>query len=86
MILMQIMRADARMYPEIVEKRFCRSDILPKEYFDTDEPQTYIIFPIHASIGFSELKGRNTHDIIACMQTADEAMYIHKRSYKAEER
>ena len=262
MILMQIMRANARMYPEIVEKRFDRSDILPKEYFDTDEPQTYIIFPIHyknleygylvlnpvvgewpssiastytnalssalensyyqkqflefaeikrmsetdpltglynrrgfenglsillslnereltddmhisiasidmdnlkmindvyghsegdfalrtlantllacidegeicarfggdefsvilitgkpdrirtfteqmdsmlakasedsgkpypihASVGFSELKGRNTHDIIACMQTADEAMYIHKRSYKAEER
>ena len=47
MTLMQIMRADSRMYPEKLDKRFNRADILPPEYFETDQPETYIIFPLY---------------------------------------
>ncbi len=39
-------------------------------------------YPIHASIGVCDLKGGDTKHIFACMQTADERMYINKRNYK----
>ncbi len=40
-------------------------------------------FNLHASIGISDLKGRDTDHIITCMQEADEIMYAHKRAYKS---
>ena len=40
-------------------------------------------FKVHASIGISELKGRDTSHIVTCMQEADEIMYAHKRAFKA---
>ena len=40
-------------------------------------------FKVHASIGISELKGRDTTHIVTCMQEADEIMYAHKRAYKS---
>lgn len=39
-------------------------------------------YPIHASTGVCELKGGDTKQIIACMQTADKHMYMNKRMYK----
>ncbi|MBO4460295.1 MAG: GGDEF domain-containing protein [Clostridiales bacterium] len=39
-------------------------------------------YPIHASTGVCELMGGDTKQIIACMQTADQHMYMNKRSYK----
>lgn len=39
-------------------------------------------YSLHISIGACDLKGRDTIDIINCMRTADEQMYIHKRAYK----
>ena len=39
-------------------------------------------YVIHASMGLCELKGGDTKHIIACMQTADQHMYMNKRSYK----
>ena len=39
-------------------------------------------YMIHASTGVSELKGGDTKHIIACMQTADQHMYMNKRTYK----
>ncbi|MCR4670117.1 MAG: GGDEF domain-containing protein [Saccharofermentans sp.] len=39
-------------------------------------------YPIHASTGVCELKGGDTKQIIACMQTADKHMYMNKRIYK----
>ncbi|MCR5419175.1 MAG: GGDEF domain-containing protein [Lachnospiraceae bacterium] len=39
-------------------------------------------YPIHASLGISELKGRHTKDIVECMRKADADMYANKRSYK----
>lgn len=47
MTLMQIMRSTARMHAEVVNQRFRRTDILPPEYFETEGPETYIIFPLH---------------------------------------
>ena len=41
-------------------------------------------YPIHASVGICALQGRNTKDIFACMQAADEYMYVRKRSYKVQ--
>ena len=41
-------------------------------------------YPIHASVGISTLKGRNTKDIFECMQAADAHMYVNKRNYKKE--
>ena len=40
-------------------------------------------FNLHASIGISDLKGRDTNHIVTCMQEADEIMYAHKRAYKS---
>ena len=40
-------------------------------------------FKLHASIGVSELKGRDTSHIVTCMQEADEIMYAHKRAFKS---
>ena len=39
-------------------------------------------YPIHASVGISDLKGGDTKHIFACMQLADERMYVNKRNYK----
>ena len=39
-------------------------------------------YKIHASIGFCDLNGRDTNDIVNCMRAADERMYKNKRSYK----
>ena len=39
-------------------------------------------YPIHASVGVCDLKGGDTKHIFACMQLADERMYINKRNYK----
>ena len=46
MILMQIMQVSDQNHAETVDMKFARADILPKEFFNTDEPQTYIIFPL----------------------------------------
>ena len=43
-------------------------------------------YPIHASIGVCDLKGGDTKHIFACMQTADERMYVNKRNYKKSQR
>ncbi|MBP5260784.1 MAG: GGDEF domain-containing protein [Clostridiales bacterium] len=43
-------------------------------------------YPIHASIGVCDLNGGDTKHIFACMQTADERMYINKRNYKKAQR
>ena len=39
-------------------------------------------YPIHASIGISDLKGGDNKHIFACMQQADKLMYMNKRKYK----
>ncbi|MBO4243217.1 MAG: GGDEF domain-containing protein, partial [Clostridiales bacterium] len=39
-------------------------------------------YPIHASIGISDLKGGDNQHIFACMQLADKLMYMNKRKYK----
>ena len=41
-------------------------------------------YPIHVSIGVSDLKGNDTNHIVECMREADEQMYARKRAYKAE--
>lgn len=46
MILMQIMQVADQRHAETVDMKFARADILPSEFFDTDRPQTYIIFPL----------------------------------------
>ena len=40
-------------------------------------------YPIHASIGISELLGWETNNIVSSMKEADDRMYQFKRDYKA---
>ena len=47
MVLMQIMKVCDQKQAETVDMKFARADILPKEMFDTDTPQTYIVFPLY---------------------------------------
>ena len=44
---MQIMQSDAPKQAETVDMRFNRAEILPPEFFETEEPQAYIVFPLH---------------------------------------
>lgn len=39
-------------------------------------------YRFHASIGIAQLNERNTSDVVAAMQEADEKMYAQKRAYK----
>lgn len=47
MVLMQVMQASDGLQAETVDMRFDRSEILPREFFETETPHTYIIFPLH---------------------------------------
>ncbi len=46
MILLQIMHAQDRRQADAVNEIFPRKDILPKAYWETDEPGVYIVLPI----------------------------------------
>ena len=47
LILVQKMSADLSVNAEIVNRKFLRKDILPAEFFETEKPQVYIVFPLY---------------------------------------
>lgn len=89
-ILAQSMRAENTEYLEDavkIDKKFPRGDILPKECFETKEPQAYIIFPLYfknSELGYlvmnpSEGQWPNAlvHTYINALSTAIENSYFH---------
>ena len=60
-LLLQIMHAENRRQAEAKNQTFSRGDILPSEYFQTEEPGVYIVLPIYfknIDYGYLVLKPR----------------------------
>ena len=83
------MKSSARMHAEVTDERFNRSDILPPGCFDTDEPGTYIIYPIYyknKEYGYLVLKpevgewpNSLTNTYTNALSSALENNYYHKQ-------
>ena len=70
-VLVSLSEGRAAAYcAQVTEKLKELSNVLGKPY------------PLHVSIGYCNLSGRDTSHIVNCMRAADESMYEHKRTYK----
>ena len=89
MLLLQVMQSNNRQMAEVKGEMFLRKDILPPEYFETDEPGTYFVFPLffkNKIYGYLVLKpdvgqwpNELTYNYISTLSSAIENCYYQKR-------
>ena len=89
MILLQRMHAENRRQAEAINKTFTRTDLLPSEFFDTDAPGIYIIFPLfckNKDYGYLVLNPETdqwpnslTYTYISTLSSAIENCYFQKK-------
>ena len=89
MFLLQIMHEENRRHAEAVNKPFNRTELLPPECFDTDEPGVYIVFPLffkNKDYGYLVLNptveqwpNSLTYTYISTLSTAIENCYFQKK-------
>ena len=89
MILLQRMHAENRRQAEAINKSFTRTDLLPSEFFDTDAPGIYIIFPLfckNKDYGYLVLNPETdqwpnslTYTYISTLSSAIENCYFQKK-------
>lgn len=89
MTLLQIMTPENRRQAEAINKKFPRKDVLPKEYFETENPGTYVILPIffkNMEYGYLVLKPNHdqwlnsiTNTYISTLSSSIENCYYQKK-------
>ncbi|MBR5973891.1 MAG: GGDEF domain-containing protein [Clostridiales bacterium] len=88
-ILLQIMHSKNRRQAEMSNLHFPRKDILPKEYFETEEPGLYIVLPLffkNKDYGYIVLKPNKeqwpnslTITYVSSLSSAIETCYYEKK-------